>query len=421
MLKVASFNGVYILIKIAIGAIMSRIIADYAGAAGMAIMGNLRNFTQGIQTFAILGIEHGLVKYAAAYRKDYIQLKNYYKTAWLLSIFSSCILAITIFIAAPWLDDYLIAADVSFANAFRIFAISLPFYVVFVFITSMLQGFEIFKKYIVLQIVVSLILFLISAYLIYNYNLTGALYGIVIVPFIQCFIGIVFLKNTLDKKVSFFKLIGFTWDAAIAKKFLSYSIMALVSAFLLPLVAILVRNDVRVKVGDVEAGWWEGIIRISSYYILFATSLISMYVLPKLSQNDSSAHFKSTVMHFYKSILPFLIVGLIAVYFSKDLIIHYMFNAEFNGMRPLFKWQLIGDFVKIVSTVLAFQFIARNDIKRYLIAEVLSVLSFYLFSKWLLPFYGVEGIVMAHLFNYVVYLMIILLLLRKEVFSSSSF
>ncbi|MBF4982848.1 hypothetical protein FNJ87_00330 [Nonlabens mediterrranea] len=99
MLKVASFNGVYILIKIAIGAIMSRIIADYAGAAGMAIMGNLRNFTQGIQTFAILGIEHGLVKYAAAYRKDYIQLKNYYKTAWLLSIFSSCILATILLLA----------------------------------------------------------------------------------------------------------------------------------------------------------------------------------------------------------------------------------------------------------------------------------------------------------------------------------
>ncbi|GAK75425.1 lipopolysaccharide biosynthesis protein [Nonlabens ulvanivorans] len=77
LLKVASFNGVFILIRIGIGAIMSRIIADYAGAAGMAIMGNLRNFTQGIQTFAVLGgFEHGLVSYAAAYRKDFTELKN---------------------------------------------------------------------------------------------------------------------------------------------------------------------------------------------------------------------------------------------------------------------------------------------------------------------------------------------------------
>lgn len=420
LLKVASFNGIYILIKIAIGAIMSRIIADYAGAAGMAIMGNLRNFTQGIQTFAVLGFEHGLVSYAAAYRKDYNQLKKHYKTAWLLSILSSSFLSVIIFFTAPWLDNYLIAADVPFVNVFRLFALSLPFYVVFVFITSMLQGFEVFKKYITLQVVISLLIFLISAYLIYNYNLTGALYGIVLVPFIQCCIGLIFLKKGINQQVSFFEIVGFKWDATIAKKFFSYSVMALVSAFLLPVVAILVRNEVRVEVGDVEAGWWEGVIRISNYYILFATSLISMYVLPKLSKNASAVHFKSTVIHFYKTILPFLIIGLIAVYFFKDIIIQYMFNEEFEGMKPLFKWQLLGDFIKIVTTVLAFQFIARNDIKKYLIAEAVSVLSFYAFSMILLPRYGVEGIVIAHVANYMVYLFIVLLLLKKELFSSAS-
>ncbi|GAK91224.1 lipopolysaccharide biosynthesis protein [Nonlabens ulvanivorans] len=420
LLKVASFNGIFILIKISIGAIMSRIIADYAGPAGMAIMGNLRNFTQGIQTFAILGFEHGLVTYAATYRKDFTELKNHYKTAWSLSIISSLFLAIVIFIVAPWLDDYLIATDVSFITVFRLFAVSLPFYVVFIFMTSLLQGFEVFKRYIALQVVISLVIFIISAYLIYNFNLTGALYGIVLVPFIQCIIGFIFLKNAIHNQISFFELIGFQWNQQVAKKFFSYSVMALVSAFLLPMVAILVRNEVRTQVGDAEAGWWEGMIRVSSYYLLFATSLISMYVLPKLSKNDSAIHFKTTITHFYKTILPFLLLGLIAVYFSKDLIIQYLFNAEFDGMKPLFKWQLIGDFIKIVTTVLVFQFIARNDIKKYLVAEIVSVLSFYIFSMILLPLYGIEGIVMAHVANYIVYFIVIVILLKKELFNSAS-
>lgn len=420
LLKIASFNGVYILIKIAIGAIMSRIIADYAGAAGMAIMGNLRNFTQGIQTFAILGFEHGLVTYAAAHHKNPSTLKKHYSTAWLLSIISSIFLAVVIFLTAPWLDDYLIAADVSFVNVFRLFAVSLPFYVVFVFITSLLQGFEVFKKYITLQIIISIAIFFISAYLIYNYNLTGALYGIVIVPFVQCIIGLVVLKKALENEVSFIDLIGFKWDAQIARKLFSYSIMALVSALLLPTVSILVRNDVRLQAGDVEAGWWEAMVRVSGYYLLFATSLISMYVLPKLSKNDTAAHFKHTVFYFYKTILPLLFMGLIMVYLSRNLVIDYLFNEEFTGMEPLFKWQLVGDFIKIVTTVLAFQFIAKNDIRKYLIAEILSVLSFYGFSMWLLPHYGVEGIVMAHLGNYLVYLIIILILLRKELFTPAS-
>ncbi|MEO9501556.1 O-antigen translocase [Nonlabens ulvanivorans] len=420
LLKVASFNGVFILIRIGIGAIMSRIIADYAGAAGMAIMGNLRNFTQGIQTFAVLGFEHGLVSYAAAYRKDFTELKKHYKTAWSLSIISSLILAILIFIAAPWLDDYLIATDISFTTVFRLFAVSLPFYVVFIFITSLLQGFEFFKKYITLQIVISLVIFIISAYLIYTFNLTGALYSIVIVPFIQCVVAFFFLKSTIQHQVPLFELIGIQWSQETAKKLFSYSAMALVSAFLLPLVAILVRNEVRTQVGDAAAGWWEGMIRVSNYYILFATSLISMYVLPKLSKNKSSSHFRTTISHFYKTILPFLLLGLIAVYISRDYIILYLFNADFEGMEPLFKWQLIGDFIKIVTTVLAFQFIARNNIKRYLVAEIVSVLSFYIFSMILLPLYSIEGIVMAHVANYIVYFIVIVILLKKELFNSAS-
>ncbi|MGJ8683997.1 MAG: O-antigen translocase [Nonlabens sp.] len=420
LLKVASFNGVFILVKIAIGAIMSRIIADYAGAAGMAVMGNLRNFTQGVQTFAILGFEHGLVTYAAAHQKDPSQLKKHYKTAWSLAIISSVVLAIVIYFAAPWLDDYLIALDVSFINVFRLFAVSLPFYVVFIFITSLLQGYEVFKKYITLQIIISLIIFLISAYLIYNYNLTGALYGIVIVPFVQCVIGLIMLKNALGNEISFRSLIGFQWDATITRKLFSYSLMALVSAVLLPTVAILVRNEVRVLEGDDAAGWWEGIVRLSGYYLLFATSLISMYILPKLSKDDSFKNFRNTISHFYKTILPILFLGLIAVYLSRDLIISILFNADFDGMEPLFKWQLAGDFVKIVTTVLAFQFVARNNFKKYLISELISVACFYLLSMYLLPQYGVEGIVMAHLGTYIVYLIALIILLKKELFSSSS-
>lgn len=399
---------------------MSRIIADYAGPAGMAVMGNLRNFTQGIQTFAILGFEHGLVKYAATHHKEPEELKNYYKTAWSLAILSSLLLAVGIYIAAPWLDDYLISLDVSFINVFRLFALSLPFYVVFVFITSLLQGYEVFKKYITLQIIISVFVFIASTYLIYNYNLTGALYGIVIVPFLQCLIGLVMLKKTLGKELSISSLIGFQWNTQIAGKLFSYSMMALVSAILLPTIAILVRNEVRLLEGDEAAGLWEGIMRVSSYYLLFATSLISMYVLPKLSKDESALNFRNTITHFYKTILPILFLGLVAVYVLRDLIISLLFNTDFSGMEPLFKWQLVGDFIKIVTTVLAFQFIARNDFKRYLISELISVACFYFLSMYLLPQHGVEGIVMAHVGTYIIYLATLIFLLKKELFSSSS-
>lgn len=56
LLKVAGFNSIYILIKIGTGTVMSWVLANYVGAAGMGVLGNLRNFTQGVWSFASLGL-----------------------------------------------------------------------------------------------------------------------------------------------------------------------------------------------------------------------------------------------------------------------------------------------------------------------------------------------------------------------------
>jgi PST family polysaccharide transporter len=77
LLKLAGFNSFYIIIKIGIGAIMSRILAEYVGAAGMGILGNLRNFMQGLLTFSVIGLENGLVKNTAQYRQQPQQLKRF--------------------------------------------------------------------------------------------------------------------------------------------------------------------------------------------------------------------------------------------------------------------------------------------------------------------------------------------------------
>jgi PST family polysaccharide transporter len=161
-------------------------------------------------------------------------------------------------------------------------------------------------------------------------------------------------------------------------------------------------------------------VRISSYYMLFVTSLISLYVLPSLSKDSSHRNYRSTIWNFYKTILPLVVVGLIAVYFSRNLIISILFTEEFEDSSRLFKWQLLGDFIKIVTTVMAFRFIAMNDLWRYLIAEVLSILSFYLFSLYLIPTYQEQGVVMAYLGNYLFYLALLLVILRKELFSKAA-
>ncbi|WP_438969288.1 O-antigen translocase [Nonlabens sp.] len=417
LLKVAGFNSIHIFLKIGTGAIMSWILANYVGAAGMGVLGNLRNFMQGLLTFSVLGLENGLVKNTAQYQEQPLQLKKVFNTSWVLSIAASSVAAIIVFFAASWLDQQLIATDVDFSIVFKLIAFSLPFYVIFIFITSLMQGFEWYKKFIILNIIISILVFAMSAGLVYQYNLTGALYSLVFVPVIQCAAALFYWLSQYDQPVHLKELLGFHFDGRTSRQLFKYSIMALVSALLIPLVNILVREYVRSEVSDEAAGWWEAVVRISSYYMLFVTSLISLYVLPSLSKDTTYSNYRSTILNFYKTILPLVIIGLIAVYLSRNFLISFLFTEEFEPSTTMFKWQLLGDFVKIITTVMAFRFIAVNDLWRYLIAEVLSILSFYLFSLYFIPLYQEEGVVIAYLGNYLFYFVLLLIILRKELFT----
>lgn len=418
LLKIASANSTHILIRIATGAVMSKIIAYYVGAAGMGIMGNLRNFVQGAQSFTVLGLENGLVKNTAQHADDPVTLKKTLATAWTLIAAATVVVAIAIFIAAPWLDRYLIATDYSFITLFRVFAVSLPFWVGFVFISSLLQGLQLYKKFIGLNIAISLCVFALSAWLTYDYNLIGALYAIILAPVLQCVLAIIVWSRVKNVPLQLRDLVKAQLDKKTATLLLRYSIMALVSALLLPLVHILVRDNLRVVVSDEAAGWWEAMTRMSGYYMLFVTSLISLYVLPQLSKDDSRAVYRRTIRSFYKTILPLVAVGMIAVYLAKDFLIWLLFNDDFSPMTSFFKWQLAGDFIKVITTVLAFRFIALNDLKRYLIAELISIATFYLSSLYLINTYGADGVVMAHVVTYMVYLLVLLVLLRRDLFSA---
>jgi PST family polysaccharide transporter len=413
LLKVASFNSVHVFLRIVTGAIMSNIIANYVGAAGMGIIGNLRNFVQGVQSFAVLGLENGLVKNTAQLKDQKEKLAQTLATGWTLAFVAAIIMMVVVYATAPWLNRVLIAADYSFVTLFRVFAGVLPFWVLFVFMSSLLQGFEHYRKFITLNIIIGLCVFAMSALLIYERNLVGALYSIILTPVVQCVVALFFWKYAIGA-IGFSKFFAMKLDGAAAKQLLKFSLMALVSAFLLPLVAILVRDHVRLTVSDEAAGWWEAMVRIASYYMMFITSLISLYVLPRLSANDTASNYRATIASFYKTMLPIVVLGMIVVYLLRDFLIAFLFSAEFEPVSALFKWQLVGDFIKVVTTVLAFRFIAVNDLKRYLLAEFISVLCFYLAAHVLITSYGVEGVVMAHVITYAVYLATLLVMLRKE-------
>jgi PST family polysaccharide transporter len=192
--------------------------------------------------------------------------------------------------------------------------------------------------------------------------------------------------------------------------------MTLISSASFPLVFLGIRNFLIDTIGEVEAGYWESMIRISSYYLMFVLSLLNLYVLPKLANANSQKQFRGIVVSFYKQILPFFIVGLIVVYILREWIIKVVFSEAFLPATQLFFWQMLGDFFRILALVMVYQFHAKKMMWHYILTDLFLALCLYFSALFFIPKVGLEGVVIGHAFTYVIYFLIITTIFSKTIF-----
>ena len=149
---------------------------------------------------------------------------------------------------------------------------------------------------------------------------------------------------------------------------------------------------------------------------MFVSSLLTLYILPRLSEIDNVKEFRKEVFGFYKTIIPVFGLGLLAIYFLRPFIIIIFSTSEFQPVEDLFLWQLLGDFIKVLSIVIAYQFLAKNMFWHYIITEAFSVTLMYFTSIYFIDIYGVKGATIAHFVTYLAYYIVILLIFSSPLF-----
>lgn len=413
LLKLASFNSVSVIIRIITGFITSKIIAIYLGAEGLALVGNFRNFVASVQSVSVLGTNEGLVKYVAEYKKRPKKLLEAVTTTTILIFVATLIVGVSCFFLSDYISSKLFNSS-KYNYIIKIFAVVLPFYSFNKIVLSLINGFLKFKVIITFNIIAQVLGAIVTMLLIITQQLRGALIAVVIAEALIIFATVFVvvkqrLFSILIQKKKFSK--------AFVKKIVSFSGMALFSAIVLPFLMVYIRTYIINTVGLKEAGFWEAMNRISSYYLMFMSSLIGIYILPRFSEITTNKAFKDELLSFFKTLMPVFGLGLVVIYFLRHFIIKLILTDAFLPVSELFFWQLLGDFVKIIAVVIAYQFLAKRLFWSYILAETISVVSLYVASRLLIDKYGVIGANMAHLVNYLVYLVVILIIFRKSLFS----
>ncbi|HNU59114.1 MAG TPA: O-antigen translocase [Aquaticitalea sp.] len=411
--RVAHLNTTSVLVRIVAGILTSKAIAVLIGVEGMALIGNLRNFLSAVHATAVLGFYHGLVKFIAEVKEHVKELSKTISTAFYVGYVSTLLVAFISYYNADFINGFLFSENYNYTYVIKIMAIALPFYSLNLFCFAIMNGFLKFKMMLVINIIGQFLGLGITLFLIYQSNIDGALVAAVLTPSLLLLMTFVAILNQRSL-ISLIKISNV--DLTILKKFLPFATMALVSAIAVPTVSIFIRNYIIEVVGMKEAGYWEAMNRISDYCLMFIMSLMNLYFLPRFSEIENKREFRKEVFNFYKSILPYFAAGLLLVYLLRSLIVRLVFSEAFAPATELFMWQLLGDFVKVLSVVIAFQFIAKRMFWHFVIIEVFLVCMMYLTSVYLIDIYGVKGAVIGHFVSYVLFYGLVLLIFSSSLF-----
>jgi PST family polysaccharide transporter len=385
---------------------VQQLLAKMLGNAGYALVGDIRNLIPMLTSTSTLGVFNGAVKYVSEFKNNKSELVKMFSTTSVFFLFGSLISALILFFMSKTLS-LSIFGDITYTGVLRFLAFMVPFIGLNRLLSSVINGLSDYKNYAKVELIAYVLSAIILVIGLYTYNIKGVLFAIAVAPLIQLLVTLIVYGKIL---VEFIQPKKLSFNLSYKQQLMAFTLMSFVSTFLINYIEIDLRAHIETKVSKGDAGNWTAITFISKNYMVFASGLFTLYILPKFANINDEASFKKELFNIYKNILPIFGVGMLLVYFLRFFIINAIY-PDFDGMDILFKWQLLGDFVRLCAWVLAYQFLAKKLVKSFIITELLSIILFYGFSMLLITSYKTEGIVMAHFFRYIVYLVIVVIMI----------
>ena len=412
IIKVFSFTAISTLVRMLTGLISVTVVSVIIGPSGIALLGQLNNFSTIILNISSGGLNNGITKYVAEYKESDSKIKLYISTAFSITIYCSLACGLFMIIFNEFLSN-LIMLSYKYDYVFLIFGLTIIFYSLNMLLMSILNGFKEYNKFVIVNIISSVVGLLFTVFFVFFMGIKGALISAVTYQSLIFFVSLWMVRKMkwLSKDYLIKKI-----DYPTTKKYFNYAIMSLVTILTAPVVQLLLRANVISNISEIEAGWWEAMNRVSGMYLMIITTSFSVFYLPKLSETKSNIGIKREIFQAYKVIIPIISVGFFLIYMLRVFIVETLFNSEFMPMIDLFLWQLIGDFFKISSWILAFLMIAKSMTKTFVFFEILFSLVMLSLGFVFLEHNGIIGLTQAYAFNYLFYFACMIILFRGIVF-----
>lgn len=382
------------------------------GTSGMALLGSFKNFTSMFKSMSTLGINNLVVKLVVENKNDKKELSIIYSTFFWVFLLISVVLGGVVLVFSEFISDFLFFNN-KYIIPIQFFGLLLPLVVINAFWMAIYNGLEEFKKIVFIQIISNILVFGFTAFLIWKQNIYGGLLSVALSELLMVLVTFLFVRR--DK--SYFQ---FDLQRIISKKYfnaiLKFSSMALLSAFIVPMTLILIRNQIVNQYSIEEAGIWDGVNKLSSFYMLIFSSGLSLYYMPKLASLETEGEFRDELKSYFKIFVPLFIIMLVVVFLFKEIILDLAFTPAFSRIKEVLIWQLSGDLLRIMTLAFGYQIVVKTMIKKYFIIEITFNLMYLFLSYYLVQMSSFEGALQAYFYANLILFVLILWMFRKLFF-----
>jgi polysaccharide transporter, PST family len=376
-----------------------KVTSVYLGPAGLGTVGQLGYFMA--MTLAILaaGPNIGLVRRVAEVGDDRAGRDRVVSTILRGLIAIGVPASLAIVIGSRWLAEELLH-DASLSLGFWLFAAVFLFGLVGSVIIACAAGAKDFKNLALINICNGVVGLALMATLSPLYGVSGGLVATALMPLVTCAIA-----WAIARKRDWWprRPLAHGFSPGEARSAVTFVPMAVISSVALPLLQILIRDNVATHGGMAEVGLLQGVMRVSDMYLGVATSVFTMYYFQRFSEIKEADELVREARRGFLIIVPTVAVASLIIYLLRDFIVHLIFTDAFLPMRDLFGWQMVGNVLKMIGWLFGYLLLAKANALAMAALELTTVAVWWLLSILFISLQGTVGATEAFATTYALY------------------
>lgn len=409
--RVTLWNGLAVGIRMGTALVLNKILAIFVGPGGYALIGQFQNLMAVAITLGSGATAQGVTRYTAEYFDDEARQRRVWQTAGSVTLIGCVIAALLIIPFSGWLAETLLH-DISLTPVFVALALGLGALAMNALLLSIITGRKATRLFVAANIAGSLIGLAFTGGLAIWFGLHGALLALALNQSIAFVVTAWLVRH--EPWFRWRYLVG-PIDMDILKALARYALMAATTALATPIAQVMVRQGLVSRFGLEQAGYVDAMMRISALYLLFFTSTMAVYYLPRIAEIRNNNGLRDEVWSMVYRVTPAIVALSALIYVLRVQIVELLFDARFLPMAALFGYQMVGDVLKIISWLFAYVMIGRGLTRAYISTEMAFAFSLVALTSLATRHFGIEGASIAYMINYALYLPVVYLIFRSVV------